>query len=106
MPSPRRGPAVTVPIEDLLGPEGYGCCTGWRLKPVDGSMETAYSKRNAWVDVRAKGDKPDTCEPQAAPVPTFEGGVITFIFAGNETERRYQIVTMCPDPPGDRRKES
>jgi hypothetical protein len=97
---------VSVPIEDLLGPDGYKCCTGWQLKPVDGSKETAYDKRNAWVDVRAKGAKPDTGEPQAAPVPTFEGGLMTFLFTGNETERRYEIVTMCPEPPGDRRRES
>ena len=33
---------VAIPIADLLGPDGHGHCTGWRLEPVDGSMETAY----------------------------------------------------------------
>jgi hypothetical protein len=97
---------VTLPIADLLGADGHGYCTGWRLKPVDGSMETAYAKRNSWVVARATGGKPDPCEPEALPVSTFEGGLITFMFAGNETERRYDIMTMCPDPPDDRRRES
>jgi hypothetical protein len=101
-----KAEAVTVPIADLLGTDGYRHCTGWRLKPVDGSMETAYTKRNAWVVDRAEGRKPDPCEPEALPVSTFEGGVITFMFAGNQTERRYEIMTMCPDPPGDRQRES
>ncbi len=38
-----------MPIADLLGPDGHGHCTGWRLKPVDGSMESRYEKRDAWV---------------------------------------------------------
>jgi hypothetical protein len=98
--------AVWIPIADLLGPDGHDHCTGWRLKPVDGSMETAYKKRNAWVVDRAEGRKPDPCEPEAQPVSTFQGGVITFMFVGNETERRYEIMTMCPDPPEDPRRES
>lgn len=97
---------VMVPIADLLGPDGHNHCTGWRLKPIDGSMETAYKNRNAWVVARAEGGKPDPCEPETKPVSTFEGGVITFIFAGNETEKRYGIATMCPDPPSDWRRES
>jgi hypothetical protein len=98
--------AVTLPIADLLGADGHGYCTGWRLKPVDGSMETAYAKRNSWVVARVTGGRPDPCEPDSLPVSTFEGGVITFMFAGNETERRYDIMTMCPDPPDVRRSES
>jgi hypothetical protein len=91
--------AVTVPIADLLGPEGHRYCTGWRLKPVDGSAEAAYIGRRAWLDARAKGTNPDAPEPEALPVPTFKEGVITFMFSGNETERRYEIATMRPDPP-------
>lgn len=97
---------VMVPIADLLGPNGHSHCTGWQLKPIDGSMDVAYKSRNAWVVNRADGGKPDACEPETQPVSTFEGGVITFIFAGNETERRYGIATMCPDPPNDWRGES
>jgi hypothetical protein len=98
--------AVSIPIADLLGSDGHGHCTGWRLKPVDGSTETAYEKRNAWVSERAEGRNPDPCEPEAQPVSTFQGGVITFMFVSNETERRYDIMTMCPDPPEDPRRES
>jgi hypothetical protein len=104
---PNDKPAVVeIPIADLLGPDGHVHCTGWRLKPVDGSITTAYAKRNTWVVDRVEGRKPDPCEPEALPVPTFEGGVFTFIFVGNETERRYEIMTMCPDPPEDQRRES
>jgi hypothetical protein len=89
----------SIPIADLLGPDGLRYCTGWRLQPVDGSMTTAYEQRNAWVVARADGGKPDPSGPEASAVSTFEGGMVNFIFAGNETERRYEIVTMCPDPP-------
>ena len=68
--------AEAVPIADLLGPDGYRYCTGWRLKPVDGSMQTAYKQRNAWVVERADGGKPDPSGPEASPVSTFEGGVV------------------------------
>jgi hypothetical protein len=98
--------AVWIPIADLLGPDGHDHCTGWRLKPVEGSMEAAYKKRNAWVVDRAEGRKPDAHEPEAVGVSTFQGGVITFMFVANETERRYEIMTMCPDPPEDPRRES
>ena len=98
--------AVWIPIADLLGSDGHDHCTGWRLKPVEGSMETAYKERNAWVVDRAEGRKSDAHEPEAQPVSTFQGGVITFMFVGNETERRYEIMTMCPDPPEDPRGES
>jgi hypothetical protein len=98
--------AVTVPIADLLGTDGHRFCNGWRLKPIDGSMETAYDKRNTWVSERAKGGELDPCEPEAQAVSTFEGGVLTFMFAGDETEKRYGIATMCPGPPGDWRRES
>ena len=104
---PNDWPAIVeIPIADLLGPDGHVHCTGWRLKPVDGSITTAYEKRNTWVVDRLEGRKPAPCEPEALPVRTFEGGVFTFIFIGNETERRYEIMTMCPDPPEDQRRES
>jgi hypothetical protein len=89
---------VTVPIADLLGPDGHRYCTGWRLEPADGSMNTARTNRDAWLAARAEGGKPDVPEPQARPVPTFEGGVITFVFERNYAEQRYEIVTMFPRP--------
>lgn len=89
---------VTVPIADLLGPGGHRYCTGWRLAPVDGSMKTAQGNRDAWLTARAEGREPDVPEPQVRPVPTFEGGVITFLFERDHAQRRYGIVTMFPRP--------
>jgi hypothetical protein len=63
---PARMPReVTVPIADLLGPEGHHYCTGWRLEPVDGSMNTARSNRDAWLAARAAlyGDEPFEAPP-------------------------------------------
>jgi hypothetical protein len=98
--------AETIPIADLLGPDGHRQCSGWQLKPVDGSRKTAYKQRNASVVERLDGGTPTPSEPEVSAVSTFEGGVINFIFAGNKTEMRYDIVTMCPDPPEDPRRES
>jgi hypothetical protein len=89
---------VTVPIADLLGPDGHHYCTGWRLVPVDGTMKTAQANRDAWLAARAEGREPDVPEPQVQPVPTFEGGVITFFFERNYAEKRYQTATMFPRP--------
>lgn len=92
---PRR---VTVPIADLLGPDGHRYCTGWRLEPVDGSMNTARATRDAWLAARAKGREPDVPEPQARPVTTFEGGEIAFLFEWNHAEKKYAVATMFPRP--------
>jgi hypothetical protein len=105
--SPTEKPdVVALPIADLLGPDGHGYCTGWQLKPVDGSMVEAYKHRNGWVFDRAEGRKPERSEPQAEAVPTFEGGAMNFIFSGNGAERRYEVATMCPNPPGDLKRGS
>jgi hypothetical protein len=96
---PRRMPRdVTVPIADLLGSDGHRYCTGWRLEPVDGSLETARAKRADWLVARAAGREPDVPEPQVRPVPTFEGGVFTFFFKPNYAVERYQIANMFPQP--------
>lgn len=89
---------VRVPIAELLGHDGHHYCTGWRLEPIDGSMKTARANRDAWLAARAAGREPDCPEPQVRPVPTFEGGVITFLFEPNYAEQRYQTATMFPRP--------
>ena len=89
---------VTVPITDLLGPEGHRYCTGWRLEPVDGSMETARANRGKWLAAKVAGQEPDVPEPQVRPVPTFEGGEIAFFFKRNYAEQRYEIASMFPQP--------
>lgn len=89
---------VTVPIADLLGADGHRYCTGWRLVPVGGSMRTAQASRDAWLAVRSERGESNLPEPQVRPVPTFENGAITFFFARNHAERRYEIATMFPRP--------
>jgi hypothetical protein len=89
---------VTVPIADLLGPDGHRYCTGWRLEPADGSMNTARDNRDAWLVARAAGRNPDVPEPSVRPITTFEDGVITFLFERNDVEKRHEIVTMFPRP--------
>jgi hypothetical protein len=90
--------AVTVPIADLLGPEGHHCCTGWRLEPVDASMKAAQRNRDAWLEARAAGRASGVPEPEVRPVPTFEGGEIVFLFQRNHAMQRYEIATMFPRP--------
>jgi hypothetical protein len=89
---------VSVPIADLLGPVGHRYCTGWRLEPVNGSMNAARANRDAWIVARAQGREPDVPEPQARPVSTFEGGEIAFMFKHNYAEKRYQVATIYPRP--------
>lgn len=89
---------VTVPIADLLGPNGHRYCTGWLLEPVDGSMKIARANRNAWITARAEGREPDVPEPRVRPVPTFEGGVMAFLFEPNYVMKRYEIATMYARP--------
>jgi hypothetical protein len=96
---PRGKPKqVTVPITELLGSDGHRYCTGWRLEPGDGSMKAAQTNRDDWLAARAKGRAQDFPEPQVRAVPTFEDGVIVFLFTRNNAESRYTIVTMFPRP--------
>jgi hypothetical protein len=96
---PARKPRdVTVPIADLLGPDGHHYCTGWRLEPVDGSMKSARNNRDAWLAARAEGREPDVPDPQARPMSTFEHGEIAFFFERNYAEKRYEIATLFPRP--------
>jgi hypothetical protein len=107
--SGRRPSEVKLPIADLLGPKGYECCTGWRLEPVDESVDKALENRGKWLAERAKGVKPNIPEPRAATVSTFSGGEILFAFARDDTEARYEVVTMFPQPaeppPADEHSE-
>jgi hypothetical protein len=96
--SGRRPSEVVIPITDLLGPKGYRHCTGWRLEPVDENIDKALGNRSKWITKRAEGRKPDVPEPQASPIPTFTGGAIVFAFARNDSEKRYEVVTMFPRP--------
>ena len=73
-----------IPIADLLGPEGHDHCTGWQLKPVDGSMETASRKAKRLGRGEGGGARAGPfLSREAAPVPTFQGGAIIFAFTRN-----------------------
>ena len=94
--SPNRPDRVTIPIAELLGSDGKRYCTGWQLKPVDENMDKALQNRGDWTTKRAQGREPDVPEPQASPIATFTGGAIVFAFARNDSEGRYEVVTMFP----------
>jgi hypothetical protein len=84
---------VAIPIADLLGPDGYRCCTGWRIETGGGSVDKAMEMRSKWI----KGE-PGVPEPRAVPVETFSGGDVLFAFRRNDAEKRYEVVTMFVQP--------
>jgi hypothetical protein len=84
---------VTLSISDVLGEDGHRFCSGWRLDPVNGSMDQARANRNAW----AAGDQSGP-EPQVRPVETFEGGTVTFTFRPSMVGG-YEVNTMYINPP-------
>jgi hypothetical protein len=84
---------VAIPITDLLGPDGYRFCTGWRLEPIDGDMDKARANRSDWLK-HEQGAR----EPGVVPVKTFEDGGVVFAFAPNDTEKHYEVVSMFPRP--------
>jgi hypothetical protein len=91
---PRPDP-VTLPISSVLGDDGHKFCAGWRLEPVNGSMDEARANRRAW----AVGDHTGP-EPQVRPVETFEGGTVTFAFR-RSTVGGYEVSTMYVNPPDE-----
>ena len=84
---------VAIPVADLLGPDGYRYCTGWELETGDYSVDKAMERRSDWI----KGE-PGVPEPRAVPVESFSGGDVLFAFARNDTEKRYEVVTMYARP--------
>jgi hypothetical protein len=92
---------VSLPILDLLGPVGHRCCNGWRLQPVEGSMNTARENRAAWVDARKHGRDAELPEPEVRKVRTFAGGTIVFAFGPTCARDGYEVVTMYPRPRPD-----
>jgi hypothetical protein len=92
---------VSLPISDLLGPDGHRYATGWRLQPVEGSMTRAREQRAAWVDARAQHRQPEVPEPAVRVVGTFAGGTIVFAFGPAGARDGYEVVTMYPRPRRD-----
>jgi hypothetical protein len=97
----RRPDVVRVPIVDLLGKDGHKVCTGWQLEPVSESMNAAKKNRRARLTALAEGRQPNAPEPMARPVPTFEGGTITFILDHNKATDEYKIINLFPKPRDD-----
>ena len=89
---------VSLPISDLLGPDGYRYCTGWRLQPVEGGMKAARDNRAAWVDGHAHDRETQGPEPNARPSGTFAGGMMVFAFGPTRARDGYEVVTMYPRP--------
>jgi hypothetical protein len=90
---------VNLPISEILGDDGHKYCSGWRLEPVNGSMDDARANRKAWVAGDHSG-----LEPRARPVETFEGGTVTFVFhpkAGGG----HEISTVYANPPAEQQGE-
>jgi hypothetical protein len=96
--------AVELPIADLLGADGHKFCTGWMLDPGDGSMAKARDSRLKWQDAMSRDQAPAGPAPVARPVPTFEGGTVTFIIDKSEDLGRYVIDTVTVQPPKDTRQ--
>jgi hypothetical protein len=95
----RRPGRVSLPIADLLGPDGHRYCAGYRLEPVGGSLEAALDCRAAWLDAMRSGRTPEVPEPRAVPIETFEGGTVEVFFQPNATGDGYEVATMFVDPP-------
>jgi hypothetical protein len=89
---------VSVPIADLLGPDGHRYVIGYRLQPVGGSAEAAAERRAAWVAARRLGG-PEEGGPESMPIETFEGGTVEMFFQPNAAGNGYEIATMFVDPP-------
>jgi hypothetical protein len=87
--------AIILPISSVLGDDGHKFCSGWRLEPVNGSMDEARANRRSWTS----GDRSGP-EPRAQPVETFEGGTVTFAF-GRSPIGGYEVSTMYVNPPDE-----
>ena len=62
-------------------------------------MKAAQTNRDAWLGGKRRRDENRTfLSHKVRAVPTFEGGVIVFLFERNNAKSRYRIVTMFPRP--------
>jgi hypothetical protein len=89
-------PSVSLPITDLLGPDGHKHCEGYRLAGDD--MNAARQDRRTWLRETRAGNSPSVPPPMLVPVD-FRGGNIEFRFKVNVAKSGYEVATMFPDPP-------
>ena len=85
---------VSVPIGDLLGPDGHRYCEGYRLAGED--PKQAVSDRRTWLQETRAGDAPSVPPPLVVPVD-FRGGNIQYAFKLNAAGE-YGLLSMYPAP--------
>jgi hypothetical protein len=86
---------VSLPITDLLGPDGHRYCEGYRLAGDD--LKLAASNRKSWLQETRAGVRPSVPPPLLVPID-FRGGTIEFRFKVNAAKSRYEVLTMFPEP--------
>jgi hypothetical protein len=87
---------VSVPIADLLGPDGHRYCEGYRL--VGDDPKQAVQDRGTWLRETRAGDALSVPPPLIKPMD-FEGGTIQFRFKVNAAKSGYEIGSMFPASP-------
>jgi hypothetical protein len=92
---PRPG-LVSVPIAEILGPDGHRHCEGYRL--VGDDADAARRDRRTWLRETQAGEKPTVPAPLLIPLD-FRDGTIQYAF-GLNTKGEHEIVSMYPAPPG------
>jgi len=90
-----RPSIVSVPITDLLGPDGYRYCEGYQLAGDD--PREAVRDRGTWLRETRAGDTTSVPPPLIVPVD-FRDGNIQYAFKMNAANE-YEIVSMYPAPP-------
>lgn len=93
---PRPG-LVSVPIAEILGPDGHRYCEGYRLA---GEPKQAARDRRTWLRETERGDRPSVPLPLVVPMD-FRRGTIQYAI-GLNTRGEYEVVSMYPAPPSDR----
>ncbi|MEV0401959.1 hypothetical protein [Actinoallomurus sp. NPDC050550] len=92
-------PPVSIPIDELLGPDGHRYCDGYALTPIAGDRRVAMECRDAFVYARANDRDPDVPPPQATQMESFAGGTVEFFFRPNSAQGSYEVNTMYVEPP-------
>lgn len=90
---------ISLPISDVLGANGHLFCEGYRLTPIEGSVDRAMMNRAQWVKAQRDGTPTDALRPQSEKIDTFEGGRITIFFKPRTDETGYEVRTLYPEPP-------
>lgn len=95
---------VSVPLTELLGPDGHEQCDGHRLDPVGDSRQAAQDCRAAWVDAVRNGREPDVREPTATQLQPddFRDADVFFAFRPNRERDGWEVATMYVQPNEDR----